>query len=207
MKKTILKVVFIFIIWGVGIWIVSNIASCGRSKQDKEKVETEKKIQTERLIAGMVARHNAVTDWNKNLEKKADELKDLYTIEVEEALIRSDGRPVLFFSSVDDIIREKNKHFVHFSKWLGLLSPDIRFVLECDSDQVKKILSQTERGFLAEYAVVAVVSSIQRPKFDVKAQSMDSGEPGIVVEYSDIFIAQGRCLELLYVGFYDIVKD
>jgi len=204
MKNIASKIVFALIALAIGIWIVLNIISSQHSNVKKEKAEVEKKIQIEQTISNMVARHNAVTDWKKNFNEKSTLLGRIYTVQVEDALIRSDGRPVLFFASVDDVTRIGNKYYVHFHNWFDL-SPEIRFVLECDSEQVKKIMGQIT-DFFEQYAVVALISSLQRPKFEVKAYPHSAEDAEVVVEFSDIFIARGRCLDLLFVGDYKTRK-
>lgn len=56
-----------------------------------------------------------------------------------------------------------------------------------------------------QYAVVALISTLQKPKFEVKAYSHSGEDAEVVVESPDIFIARGRCLDLLFVGDYKIM--
>jgi len=171
----------------------------------KRKAEVEKKIQIEQAISSMVAKYNAVTDWKKNFNNESVLLGKIYTVQVEDALIRSDNRPILFFAFVEDVQRQGNKYYVHFWNWYEL-GPDIRFVLECNSKQAKKILEQ-KTDFFEKYAVVALISTLQKPKFEVKAYPHSRGGADIIVEPSDIFIAKGRCLDLLFVGDYEERKE
>lgn len=126
MKNIASKIVFALIALAIGIWIVSNMISSQHSKSQKEKAEVEKKIQIEQTISNMVVRHNAVTDWKKNFNKKNALLGEIYTVQVEDVLIRSDGRPVLFFASVDDVARQGTNIMYIFRS--GLISVQI-FVL------------------------------------------------------------------------------
>lgn len=153
--------------------------ACHRT--DKEKIEDKeinKEIQIlKQAVSDMVEKHNAIKDWEKNLDKHS-----LYTIQVEDALIRNDNRPILFFGRVNDITEKANKYFLHFRK---MLSPNIYFVLECNEEQVKNILHTKDSPF---YAVVARISSIQRTKFEF--------------EHYHIFIANGLCIDLLPARYY-----
>jgi len=187
------------------MWTFFNVFSCQRSTPRTEKKETaaEEKRQIDRAeqinlaILKMVAKYNAITDWKKGFAEKM--VRGIYTIEMEEALVRKDGRAVLFFGSVSDIMRRDNKYFIHFWNWLDFPSLDIRFVLECDSVKVKKVMDQSNSIF-DEFAVVALISSVQKAMFEVRAESESDEEANIVVEPSDVFIAKGRCLDLLFVG-------
>jgi hypothetical protein len=148
--------------------------ACHRT--DKEKIEDKefnKEIQIlKQAVSDMVKKHNAITDWDKNLDTYSPYT---YTIQVEDALIRSDNRPILFFGRVNDIAKKANKYFIHFS----MISHNIYFVLECNEEQVKKILNKQDIHF---YAFIALISSIQRTEF--KEQAPD-------------FIAKGVCMDFL----------
>jgi uncharacterized protein YxeA len=201
MKSIISRIVVVLMLLAMGVCIVSSIISCGRPKLEKEKVETEKKMKIEQAITELVGRHNAVTGWEKNLrEKYMSMLMKVYSIQVEEALIRNDRRPVLFFASIEDVARQDDKYFAHFHNWRSI-GPDIHFVLECNLDQVEKVTEQSA-DYFKQYAVVALISIIQRPKFEPRAYSENGEEPEIAVESSDIFVAKGRCLDLLFIGDY-----
>lgn len=153
--------------------------SCNRTDKEKtEDKEINKKIQIlKQAVSDMAEKHNAITDWEKNLDKHS-----LYTIQVEDVLIRSDNRPILFFGRVDDITKKANKYFLHFKK---MLSPWIYFVLECNEEQVENILHNKDSTF---YAVAARISSIQRPEFEF--------------EHYHAFIANGLCIDLLPAKYY-----
>jgi len=208
MKNIISKIVFAIIVLAVGVWGVSSIISSCRSATQKEKAETEKKVQIEQNISGMVARHNAVIGWEEIFNVEDIVTGQVYTLQVEDALVRKDGRPILLFGSVSDIVRRNNEYFVHFKKGvLDFSIPDIYFALKLNAEQIKKIIGQKTEIF-DRYAIVATITSVQRPKFDVKAYSQN-GEDGkseyteIAVEPCNIFIAKGRCLDLLFVGEYE----
>lgn len=202
MKNFISRSGSVLIVLAIGVWVVLGINSCGSLKREKEKVETEKKIRIKQAITDMIARHNAVNDWERNLrEKFISMLTKVYSIQVEQALVRKDGRPILLFASVEDVARQDNKYFGHFHNWFGL-GPNIHFVLECKPDQIKKVMEQSASQF-EQYAVVALISSIQRPKFEPGAYSENGEGQEITIESSNIFIAKGRCVDLLFVGQYE----
>lgn len=210
MKNVLVKIVFVLGILAIFGWIISNKISSRHLAVQKEKAETEKRVQIEQNISDMAARHNAVTDWEKTFYKKLDILlkpgillRQIYTVDIEDTLIRNDNRPVLLFAHVDDITRQGNKYYVYFQDYFD--SYDIRFILECNSEQVKKIMNQ-KCSYKEEYSFVALISSIYRPKFEVGAEISGDDERSyaeVVVESSDILIARGRCLDLLFVGDYE----
>ncbi|HZX12933.1 MAG TPA: hypothetical protein VFF49_00865 [Thermodesulfobacteriota bacterium] len=216
MNKIVSNFVFPVIVLALVIGIVLNLISCQDSANQAKKEKTEsEKIKTEQIkqaISEMVARHNAIADWKKSFFPKDPNalLNNIYTIDLEAALVRSDNRPILFVAPVVDVERRDNKYFVHFQTGgfilHSLFSPDIHFVLECDSEQAKKIMAQQPNMF-DEYAVVAFISSVRRAMFKVNADPVSSEEADLVVEPSGIFIVNGQCLELLFIGDYGISNE
>ena len=93
--------------------LLFSVACHRTDKEEIEEKEINKEIQIlKQAVSDMVKKHNAITDWEKNLNTYRS-----YTIQVEDALIRSDNRPILFFGRVNDIAKKANKYFIHFSKF------------------------------------------------------------------------------------------
>ncbi len=205
MKKTISRIALGLVLLAMVYWLISSSISDRHSEAQKEKVETEKHLQSEKSVADMVAKHNAVTDWKQNLNKNGEFFWDsVYTIEIEEALIRSDGQPILFFCGVNDIVRKEDKYLVYFSNLFDFLIPaDIHFVLDCTPDQVKEIMLNRADLF-EKYAVIARISEVKKATLKLANYAeIDK----VVLEPSNVFIAEGRCLELRFVGNYELPKD
>jgi hypothetical protein len=80
--------------------------------------------------------------------------------------------------------------------------PMIEFILDCTDEQVKKITQQQIDSSWEQYAVIAEIQKIRKVIFNLKAEG-DSEEPEISVDTTDdVFIATGKCLDLLFVGDY-----
>lgn len=205
MKKIVSRIAFGLVLLAIVYWLISSVISDRRSEAQKERVETEKRLQTEKCVADMAAKHNAVTDWKQAFDKKGLALfEPTYTVEVEDALIRTDDRPIMFFAAVADVVRETNTYSVHFYNWFGaILRADIHFVLDCRPDQVKEIMLH-RAGLFEKYAIVAQISGVKKVKLKATT-STESDE--IALEPSNVFIAEGRCLDLRFVGDYELLKD
>jgi hypothetical protein len=215
MKKIISGIAFCLVLLAVVYWLISNKISDRRSKAQTEKVETEKCLQTETFVADMIVKHNAVTNWERSFDKK-DSLglfEPIYTVEVEDALVRTDQRPIIFFASVADVERETNKYSVHFhNRYDAMLSDigplygriiaDIHFVLDCTQEQFKEIMLH-RGGLFEKYAVIAQISEVKKVK--LKATASSESDKVILIP-SDVFVAEGRCLELRFVGDYEPSK-
>jgi len=165
------------------------------SKEEKSSLATVKtqnvtsKLQIRQNIKDLALKHNAVIDWKKSLgEKGSYGLYHTYTIEVEDALIRTDDRPILFFGSVNDIVRKDDSFIVYFSNWfndlLGLYSSaNIRLVLESTDLQVDEILKKpTDKfSFSNNFAIIAQITEVEKIRFQLTAGSSGNENIDIIV--------------------------
>lgn len=139
-----------------------------KNSQLKEALEKE-------AISKMAARYNAVVNWRQSLE----DIENVYSLNVEEALIGKDNRPVLLSVYVRDIVRKAEIHYVLFDE-SGPPDPEINFNIEFTQEQINRLKELIDDG--SGIAVVASISSVHRLK--------DS-------EALDKFVADGKCLDFL----------
>ena len=196
-KNLMVPIIILGIVISVVAWQVSKI-----------KIRADKKQGIKQAVSDIIAKHNAFDQWGEffiDYEKKIDGgHRGIYTIDVETALIRKDTRPILFYGYVVDVKKVNEKYLVTFGMTENV---DINFVLKCDAEQAEKILVQPTEYPVDSYAVVAEISDIQRPKFEVDAYQDGEYDPYIIVEPSDTFVADGVCVDLLFVGDYKPSKD
>lgn len=197
------------------IVIVLILAGCDSDNSEdnsEEAARLEKERQNTKKIQELCSKYNAVTDWKQHFHKKAFG-QHTYTIEVEDALIRPDGRPILFTYPIHDIVRESDKCLVYFyvgSTWDAIFrrsnsldydffrSCDVHFVLDCTEDQVKQIINHPA-GRSGDYAVIAQISEVEKVRFKLGASSMGYEDVSVDLETFDTFMAKGKCLDLLFV--------
>jgi hypothetical protein len=147
----------------------------------------------------MINLHNAminwrdeVLNWKYDIEKQDSNMFGFtYTIDIEEALVRNDGQPIIFFGEAIDISKEANKYLVHFHNCSDFFSrsANIHFILDCTDRQMKKILKHREKK-PNKYAVFCEVKKVKLNLTNVSSRKANA------------FIAEGRCLDLLFVGDY-----
>ena len=187
--------------WQVRAKNESKIKSTEQAREESAKqAEQTRKETIHKAIIELANKHNAVVNWKEPLSKIESYV---FTMEVEDALLRKDNRPVLFLATVLDVERKENKYLLHFLvEDLEGLSV-IKFVLDSSDEQVKKITQQQFEDRLSEkFAVIAEIQKVRRVVFNLKAE-IDSEEPVIrVVTTDSIFIVSGKCLDLLFVGDY-----
>jgi hypothetical protein len=173
------------------------------SRHQREKVET---IQMKQKISNLVEHYNAVTNWQHGFDedgiKIGEEHRAVYTTDIESALIRSDDRPVLIVGYVFEVRKIDDRHYLGI-KAFGY--PDMNFILECQSKHAERVLAQaTDEG--ESFAVVASVVSVSRPTFEADAWiegTDDDRDAQVIVEPGDVYLLQGRCLDISYVGHYE----
>jgi hypothetical protein len=196
-KNIVIAIILLGVVIGAAVWQVSKI---------KLKADTKHRVKQD--VSDMIAQHNAFARWDEcftDYEKKIDGgHRGIYTIDVETALIRNDNRPILFYGYVADVKKVDEKYIVIFATTENV---DIDFVLRCNAEQAKKILGQPMEYPGDCYAVVAAISNIERPKFEVDAYQDGEYEPYILVEPGDTFVAHGACVDLLFVGDYTPSND
>ncbi len=189
----------VIVIGGIIFWLLY----AENDKSKAKSAERAKKETTHKAIIELANKHNAVVDWKEPLIKIETRV---FTMEVEDALLRKDSRPVLFLSQVNDVERKENTYMVRFVNELGR-DPQIEFVLDCTDEQVRKITQQqSEFKYSKKYAVVAVINKVKKVAFGVNpVVTSDDGEKygEIEIDTPDIFVATGRCVDLLFVEDYD----
>jgi len=178
------------------------LVGCNGDSQEKDaeakKERLEKELQaTAQRIQELCSQYNAVMDWTERVERSNG-----YTIELEEALIRPDSRPVLVLSGVKDITKKSGRYSVHFTCDVTGLD-EISLILHCTPEQVGEIM----RNELRQYAVIAQVSEVKKVTWILEAEGeIDFGDyPRVSVTLepdplSDLFMVRGTCSALLYLG-------
>lgn len=175
------------------------------------------------LVARMASAHNAVTDWTHVFSgaKFADMLASQ---ELAPVLVRKDGRPVLVFGSIVDVITQEDGCKLEVDAKANLVS-NIRFWLGCTPAQVKEALSHRENAheealeeIRGEPVELGEEESTQEKQDDERQAERMARQGFAVIAHVDSMrtevaetsddhpakaqftFAVGRCLELLYVG-------
>jgi hypothetical protein len=205
MKKTIGRIFLLVLVAVLGYWLISgglqHLSSVAQVQKEKLAKEEEERIKAERSIADMAKRNKAVAAWPEAFE---------YTIDVQDALIRTDNRPIVFLARIKDVVRASSNNYVCFE---GVSDPpEIQFILDCRSDQIERIM-QHRTDSMEHYAVVARISDLKRVKFQVTGypeyyhvgdeyEGYVEAEVRLELDQPNIFVATGECIELLAVGYY-----
>jgi hypothetical protein len=114
-----------------------------------------------------------------------------YSIQLENALVRPDKKAVAMRAHLEDIVRRDNRMFLEFSDW-----EDLYLTLEASPEIVEQVLKEHPSKFFAEYAIIAEVQSVQKPTFQVAAETTGDG-PEVEIQAADKLHVRGRCVVLL----------
>ena len=198
-------------LWILAVMIIVTIILNGcDSDSSEETAQEKKKHKIAEEVQRLCSQYDAVTDWKQRIGEKAFG-QHTYTIEVENALIRTDGRPILFYGVADDIVKESDKYVVYWSTGFASLlrgsgaildlafGRDFRFVLDCTPSQVEKIMDNSVSTF-DDYAVIAQISKVEKIRFKLEGNGGSYEDVSVNLEIANIFIAKGKCLDLLLVS-------
>lgn len=162
---------------------------------DREFAQIDGRVQSNPTVANLVAKYNAVIYWGEDLRA----VKQLFSVNVQEALIRADKRPILIFTQIKDVVKENGKSILKFETDTNFDFGELYFSLECTSEQVNIIINQTSTSE-DEYAIVALISSVRKPELKVSANAINEDEALIELSDSHILLASGTCLDLVNIG-------
>lgn len=166
-KGNIIAIMVAFIVLAYGFYYFNKQMAISQLKQQETKLAVSK----------MVGKYQAVSfNWSD-----FDDRNEIYVLDIQNALKVGDTHPVLLKAIVVDVVSTDSKYFVHFN------DDKIRFILECNLAQVKSITQ--ERNKESDYAVIALISSVQR-----KSVSNDA-------EDEEQFLASGSCLDLMPINY------
>jgi hypothetical protein len=144
-------------------------------------------------ITALGARYNAVSDWRAGLF--SDSVSPVYSATLQNALVRNDGRPMLFFGSLYDVTNAGDSPRCVFDNHGKV---HIRFVLACSEEQASYLMKQYPGTFKDFFAVVAQIEAVAK----LDAENTDKGE-----EEKDNFRANGRCIALMSVAKYGNFRE
>jgi len=200
--KYLIGVVIVLVV----VVVLLKSDSKNRNKGNKQAAASAKKFQHIPQVQELCSKYNAITNWKQQLGKNGF-YGHTFTIEVEDALIRTEGRPILFYGTVNDIVRESDKYLVYFGFGFAailrdtyyLLNEKVFFVLDCTQEQVEQI-TNNPAGIYDEYAVIAQISQVEKVRFELKSNAMSDEDVSVDLEPSDVFMAKGKCLDLLFIS-------
>ncbi len=188
-SKAITFWVIVIAVVGIYFW-VSNDESQESTKNEISQAES-KRDQILRVFT---------EKYKPNTQIDSANLK--YSFQFEDALI-TPGKPIVFTGNLDDISRKDGEFYMTFTpEFFNYSDPNIFYSLKGCGDKIDKILENKGSPWDSYYAVVAKITSIEKPRLRVSGNVYDVEDVELELSEPLTFIASGECLDLEY--FEDI---
>jgi hypothetical protein len=166
---------------------------CTPDSKDGVAGRGSKRLEREQpKLLELASRHAASTDWMLGLPVHG--LGKVFTADLKQALVRTNGQPVGFIAELVDVTETNGAYTAHFEMLPFLLFKprtyfSLRLFLGCSGQQAEELRKvHPEPNVLGmRYAVIARVESVSRP-----------ADAGIHLEDEDTMDARGSCVDLLY---------
>ena len=197
MKAVCRRLVIVAAIIAVGVYVISATVSSGCSREEKQQARTEERLRIKQAVTDMVTEFDAVKNWEASFDETRGH-RSLYTIDIRQALLQADGRPILFYGSLNDVLDGGEQDILWFTDFFVGLDTTVYFKLQCSKEKTKALLKEPTSFMADRFAVVAKIEQVSKPRFVVKTYEY---EEEIEIESSDALIATGRCLDFVFVGF------
>ena len=205
-----------------------NAADLAKGKKAKAKdagalALREWKKTVASTVATLATKHNGIAYLPKRRADADDVEHKVYTIELQDALIRDDRRPVVAVVTVDDVLSKDGKTYINLLQTTGL-----EFLLSCPRDFAQRVIQESRKVMsgrdkedfhpLPRFAVVAVISRVERSEAntslnvttnvttaeDLPDAVNETDAKAVVDPYA---VATGQCLELVFLGWKPLDDD
>jgi hypothetical protein len=174
-----------------------------------EGVRCDKKRSTpeerEKALIALVSPYDAVRDWDKGFYLGDVVLQDGHraanTDDIKEALIRTDGKPVLVIGVIYNGMTIGSKHFLRIRAYTHQ-TPFLDFWLSCNKEVYERTSGPLDEGQF--YAAIVRADTVKKPTYEDKIYKSEVEIPAIELDPDKYFVT-GTCLDILYIGRHDYV--
>ena len=188
---------------GTIIFVLAVLAVAGWWAHDKYRDTTEANARKKHRTAlegefksatfAAAQRHDAIIDWEKAF---AAPLSEPFSIQLQDIL--ASAKPIVISGVVEDVARHEGHSYLYLNDE-NVTGATIRFVLECDAANVRRIVEKREA--FESVSVIAKIDSVEKAQVALSSggKTSEDTEP-IEVDSSSLFVAHGKCLEILFSG-------
>lgn len=163
-----------------------------------QAVQQSEAVEESVAVEDLEKKHSASREWQARLSKEHS-TKPVYTTQVQEALADPRQQPILFFGRLEDIRKTQDGYLVQFSSTRSPELPPIYYNLACASAVAERLRRIEELSHAGEdFAVVAEVNGVERPRFPIATQRHVSGDIQLHVGPEKLFLAAGRCVDFAF---------
>jgi hypothetical protein len=172
--------------------VITATAGCsnGRAVADAEHPATLR----DQVLSGLAAKYGADVSWQKSLERP--DRRRMYTFEIQKFLVRNDKTPLVVTARIDDVVDISADTFEVRGHTTGSLGRRLQLRLRCSPSVLNHVLTRSPHA-IDDYAFVVRFDKVSKPMFTTSAEhdlSADVDTPEVIVEPSDMLLADGQCL-------------
>jgi len=175
----------------------------GELAEDKKEHKTNQaqtakiKQENKEAINNLALKHDAIVDWDKKLLGENSEVsqwyKDVFTIEIQKALMHTQGKPVVLIGRIIDIFLSGKKTIVRIesNSW----PPSIYYELVCNDELISRILKiQNSRypSSKGELAIIANITEVKNIRYGAKVS-----HESVYIESDTVLSAHGDGVDLI----------
>ena len=189
-KPAISTILVVAVILSVAGWWTHDWLSEKKADRARERHRAERTQKAKEMVAEAVERRGAIANWNQKLPSLPSAP---LSVEVEEAVVRNDGKPILVDGLLEDIARRDNRFYLYVDD----IDSSIHFILECDTDTVRHL--REHRDSYYQISVIAQVNSVGKAELELKsgAKTTEDDAP-VEIDWSSLFLARGKCVEVVF---------
>jgi hypothetical protein len=158
------------------------------------RAKQERRLAEINSIKDFVAHTNAISDWQKTL-CNGDTDAHLFSTDLENVIVRPDGRGIMFYGELKDILPDKDNSSTAVFNAHGCVDTKLELRLTANPEVVQKL--QASRSNAIPYFVMsATITSVSKP-----GRPTPRGDAvGTLDETGEIIIVKGRLFDVLYIG-------
>jgi hypothetical protein len=158
------------------------------------RAEKERRLAEIDSIKSFAGYTNAIVDWQKTL-CNGDTDAHLYSTDLEAVVVRPDGRGVMIYGELKDIVHNKDNSDTAVFEAHGCADSKLELRLTASLEVMEKL--QASRSKPIPYFVMsATITSVGKPgkltpRSDADGSSAETGE---------VIMVKGRVFDVLYIG-------
>jgi len=191
-SSTVYKVLGVVVAVAIAAWWLHDKLRDSKINTVREKQRSQQQQRATDAVKTAVARHGAIVGWEERFAKNVSEP---LSIQLDDALVQTGGKPILVEGFVEDVSRRGETYLINITDW-HVGGASVHFVLECDAATARRLTSKWS-GFL-EISAVAKIVSVDKGIIAIKSGvKRTDDEAPVEIDSSSLFIAHGQCLEVV----------
>jgi hypothetical protein len=174
-------------------WAVTHEILVKLHERELARQERERRLAEINSIKSFAASTNAIADWQKTL-CNGDTGTHLFSTDLETVLVRPDGRGMMFYGELKNIIHSSDNSDTAIFRAHGCFDTKLELRLTVGPEVLQKL--QASRSQPIPYFVMsATITGVNKPVRPAAGSAAASSD-----EWGDVIVVNGRIFDVLYIG-------